>query len=233
MLLVAAASLVVRLRRARGEERQQVKLFVYTVACVLFLFPFPLFGTSRAYGFHLFPLIPISAGVAILKYRLYDIDVVIKRTLIYGALTAFLGGAYLLGVLALQWALSPSSDFAIAGSTLAVAALFRPARTRIQAIVDRRFYRGAYDAARTVEEFGAQLRNEVSLEALTRGSAGGRERDDAPRARVAVAAGDEPVKARVLLAAALVLCGSRSRSVRRSRNCGCWSSPSRSRSSAH
>ena len=167
LLLVAAGSLVLRLRRARGEERQQVKVFVYTVACVLFLFPFPLFLTPRAYGFYLFPLIPISAAVAILRYRLYDIDVVIKRTLIYGTLTAVLGGAYLLSVLALQWALSPSSDLAVAGSTLAVAAIFRPARTRIQALVDRRFYRGAYDAARTVEEFGAQLRNEVSLEALT------------------------------------------------------------------
>jgi hypothetical protein len=167
MLLVAACSLLLRLHRARGEERQQVKWFVYTVTCVMFSVPLSLLVTGVALGVALLPLIPISAAVAILKYRLYDIDVVVKRTLIYGALTAVLGGAYVGGVLVLQLVLSPSSDLAIAGSTLAVAALFRPLRTRIQALVNRRFYRSAYDAARTVEQFGAQLRDEVSLEALS------------------------------------------------------------------
>ena len=122
---------------------------------------------DEAYGIYLFPLIPIAAGVAILRHRLYDIDVVIKRTLIYGTLTAVLGGAYIGSVLVLQLLLSPTSDLAIAGSTLAVAALFRPALARIQVLVNRRFYRSAYDAQRTVEDFTPRLRNEVSLDTLT------------------------------------------------------------------
>ena len=172
----SAASLVVRFRRATGEERVQIKWLALAGAIVAVVFPIALAGydvwgegvTNVAIMLSVLGL-PVAAGVAILRYRLYDIDVVINRTLVYGALTATLAAAYLGSVLILQLALgglTSDSNLAIAGSTLAVAALFRPARNRIQELVDRRFYRRRYDAQRTLENFSARLRDEVDLAAL-------------------------------------------------------------------
>jgi hypothetical protein len=162
LLAVAMASLLVRLRRARGEERQQVKWFVYsvTVALAAVLLGFLVLG-----GGYLVPLlgaIPVSAAVAIQRYRLYDIDRIINRTVVYGLLTVLLGLGYAGAVLLL----GQRSSLAVAGATLAVAAAFQPARRRIQQAVDRRFDRRRYDAARTIVGFSARLRDEVDLDAL-------------------------------------------------------------------
>ena len=173
---VAAVAMTIRLRRARGFERQQLKWIAFAagftgvaVVADVASFFFDAQGVNQLRIVVLglgFAALPLAAGAAILRYRLYDIDVVINRTLVYGALTATLGAAYLGSVLLLQLVLSPSSDLAIAGSTLAVAALFQPARRRIQGLVDRRFFRSRYDAARTLERFGTRLRDEVDLDAL-------------------------------------------------------------------
>jgi hypothetical protein len=180
LLLIAivgsVASLIVRFRRAHGEQRQQIKWLAFAGAvagtCVIvFTILYDVVGEAAANAAIMLGVlsIPLAAGVAILRYRLYDIDVVINRTLVYGALTAILAAAYLGCVLLLQLLLggiTGDSSLAVAGSTLAVAALFRPARGRIQDVVDRRFYRRKYDAAQTLERFGSQLRDEVDLGAL-------------------------------------------------------------------
>ena len=174
------AALVVRYRRASPHDRVQLRWIAFggVAFLVVYLFTLPfeiILGDSSeaavaTYVAQLaFGALPISIGYAVLRHRLYDIDVVVNRTLVYGLLTAALAGAYLGTVLLLQLALGPvtsGSSLAVAVSTLAVAALFRPARSRIQALVDRRFYRRKYDAAQTLESFGARLRDEVDLEAL-------------------------------------------------------------------
>jgi hypothetical protein len=170
-------SLIMRFRRAGREQRQQIKWLALAGAATAVVFTIALAGyevwtSTVADGAIMLGILmlPVAAGLAILRYRLYEIDVVVNRTLVYGALTATLAAAYLGTVLLLQLALSPlteDSDLAIAGSTLAVAGLFRPARSRIQAVVDRRFYRRRYHAGRTLEGFGVRLRDQVELDALS------------------------------------------------------------------
>jgi len=169
---LAGLGIRARLRHSHGVEREQLKWLALAAATTglavladLFIYIAFGVGTSVSLGVA-FIAFPVAAGVAILRYRLYDIDVVINRALVYGALTATLAGGYLGTVLLLQLVLSPSSDLAVAGSTLAVAALFRPLRRRIQRLVDLRFFRSRYDAARTLQRFGVKLRDEVDLDAL-------------------------------------------------------------------
>jgi hypothetical protein len=174
-LLVTAglAALVVRVRVATGVERQQVKWFLYggavTVAITLFGAAFP----SRETGVNAlltFAGLLAAIAVAVFRYRLYEIDRLINRTLVYAALSGLLGLVYVTGVFVLGGLLDPGrgdSPLAVAASTLAVAALFGPARRRIQAAVDRRFDRSRYDAARTIEAFSARLRGEIELDAMS------------------------------------------------------------------
>jgi hypothetical protein len=178
LVLGVLASVVLRFRRSQGEERQQLKWFTFVVAADVVLIPGVGEAAQRAAPvlgeLVVFPatisLIPIAIGVAVLKYRLYDIDRVINRTLVYGLLTILLGAVYLAGVFGLGQLLNPvsgESALAVAASTLAVAALFQPARRRVQAVVDRRFNRRRYDAARTVEGFSGRLRDEIDLDTLS------------------------------------------------------------------
>ena len=176
-------ALIQRFRRSRGQERLQLKwlaagagiaatlYFIGVVSSVtLAMSSEPLWlRIFTEVAFYSLALLPAAIGVAILKHRLYDIDLIINRTLVYGGLTAALTLAYALVVTVLQTVLRPfagQSQLAVAGSTLAVAALFRPARARIQVFIDRRFYRRKYDAGRTLDAFSASLRDEVDLDAL-------------------------------------------------------------------
>ncbi len=172
LLALSAASLVLRLRRATGVERQQLKWFVYAVALFALVFPpsVIVLGDGRLIVF-LLPLVPAAAGIAILRYRLFDIDILINRTLVYGPLTVLLAAVYAGGVVGLQAVLrtltGQESTLAIVASTLAIAALFSPLRQRVQALVDRRFYRRKYDAAKTLAAFNARLRDQTDLNTLS------------------------------------------------------------------
>ena len=167
----AAAALVVRFRRSHGVERQQLKWISFSLVFVglgLGLTASVPVADKATFFFGLFSLagVPLAIGAAVLRYRLYDIDVVINRTLVYGALTAILAGTYLGSVLLLQLVLNrftQGSSLAIAVSTLAVAGLFRPARAAVQRTVDRRFFRSKYDAGKTLERFTTQMRAQVGL----------------------------------------------------------------------
>jgi hypothetical protein len=173
--VASVASLLLRIRRSRGVERQQLRWALLGAGFLVFGFiasglasEAQLLGDDGSWIILLTALLvlPACIAVAVLRYRLYDIDVVINRALVYAALTVTLAAAYVGSVLVLQLILSPGSDLAIAASTLAVAALFHPLRTRIQALVDRRFFRHRYDAVHTVEAFSARVRDEVELRAL-------------------------------------------------------------------
>jgi MFS family permease len=173
LMLVAFGSLVLRFRRSRGEERQQLKWFTYAAALLpLFVLADFLPGAVGDLASAVpIVVLPVAAGIAILRYRLYDIDRLINRTLVYGLLTALLPGVYagavlILGQLFGGVARDPPS-WAVAGATLAVAALFQPARRRIQAVVDRRFNRRKYNTAQTIEAFSARLRDQVDLDTLS------------------------------------------------------------------
>jgi hypothetical protein len=180
--LIAATSLIVRLRRGSWVERQQIKWLAYaaataTVGNILAYTPPEAIGAPWVtwVGYVLVKLgvlgIPISIGIAILRYRLYEIDTLINRTLVYGALTATLVALYFGDIILLQRVFvavtGEKSTLAVVASTLVIAALFNPLRRRIQSFIDRRFYRSKYDARKTLEAFSAKLRDETNLDALS------------------------------------------------------------------
>jgi hypothetical protein len=174
LFVVAAAAPLNRLRRARGGERQQLLWFVYAGALFAATVTIGVVGDVISAGFWVnYPLsagllaMPVATGIAILRYRLFDIDRIINRTLVYGALTVLLGGVYAGLAVGIGSAVgSNANSLVIAGSTLVVAALFSPARRRVQEFIDRRFYRRKYDAQRTLEAFTARLRDHVELDQL-------------------------------------------------------------------
>jgi hypothetical protein len=174
-LVVGAVSLVGRFRRARGTERQQLRWLAWGAALAAVALLAAMAALVLEEEFTLLnvalgvcaALLPLATGAAILRYRLYDLDRIISRTLAYGLLTVLLGSGYVGVVLGLGRLLPQGSSLAVAGATLAVAALFQPARRRIQQVVDRRFNRRRYDAAQTIAAFSARLRHEVDLRTLT------------------------------------------------------------------
>jgi len=181
-VVLAVSSLVLRFLRSVNVERQQMKWFAYAglvllAALVVQIVVFSIVpetetivDVSNALFSLTVTLIPITIGLAVLRYRLYDIDRIISRTLAYGLVSTILIGAYLLAVLALQSVLPLNEDspIIVAASTLAVVAAFGPLRTRVQTVVDRRFNRSRYDAERTIAEFGARLKSEVEIGSVSK-----------------------------------------------------------------
>jgi len=181
-LLLAMASLVIRYRRASGIERQQLKWFGAVIGIAGPALAIALVTSNATSGIWVdvsnvtwaiglvgLALLPIAVGIAVLRYRLYDIDLVIRRTLVYGVLAALLAAAYGGSVLLLSAVLAPltaENSLAVAGSTLVVAALFSPVRTRVKSVVDRRFYRSRYDARHELAELSQRLLGEVDLEGV-------------------------------------------------------------------
>jgi hypothetical protein len=174
-LVLALASVVVRYIRSGGVQRQQIKwLLLATALSALMVFFEEITGievdTEVPFALSI-ALFPAAIAIAIFRYRLYDIDVIINRALVYGSLTAMLALVYVGGVVGLQYAFRAltggESQLAVVASTLAIAALFVPLRRRVQGFIDRRFYRRKYDAAKTLEEFGTRLRDETDLESLS------------------------------------------------------------------
>jgi hypothetical protein len=189
-ILASALSLVLRYRRSGGEERQQIKWIAFAASLVALMYlitmvaslthPSEAWTTAGSvlwlnlltYAVLLsFTTIPVAVGFAVMRYRLYDIDLLINRTLVYGSLTISLVAVYLGGVVVLQRLFTPfmgeSNGLATVASTLAIAALFNPLRRRLQSFTDRRFYRRKYDATKTLEAFGSRLREETDLDALS------------------------------------------------------------------
>jgi hypothetical protein len=177
LLLASGAAVIVRFRGSKGDERQQIKWFAYAVGVMIVLFTLG-FSLGLTQVARIGPLVfavplsglPVAAGIAILRHRLYEIDIVINRTLVYGSLTAVLALVYFGGVTGTQSVFrvitGQQSPLAVVASTLVIATLFNPLRHLIQSFIDRRFYRRKYDAQKTLEAFSTKLRDETDLEAL-------------------------------------------------------------------
>jgi hypothetical protein len=173
-VVVGAASLVVRFRRAHGVERQQLRWLAWAAAVAVLGAAVALgglaVGATAVVTWAIsstFAVMPLAIGAAILRYRLYDLDHIISRTLGYGLLTVLLGGGYAAVVLGIGQVLGRDSPLVVAGATLAVAALFGPARRRIQVAVDRRFNRRRHDTAETIAAFGDRLHEQIDLDGMT------------------------------------------------------------------
>jgi hypothetical protein len=188
-IIASVLSLVLRYRRSRGEERQQIKWMAFAASLVGLLYliamvaslivpsddwstagPVSWLNLLTSVTLLSFTTIPVAVGIAVLRYRLYDIDLIINRALVYGLLSVLLAATYFGGVVGLQYAFraltGQGSTLAVVASTLAIAALFSPLRRRVQTLVDRRFYRRKYDAAKTLAAFNTRLREETDLDAL-------------------------------------------------------------------